>query len=57
MIAWFFALIAVIALTVRAYLSDESKLMDYVGVIVAIVIVWVVSHAVYKHYMMSGKFL
>ena len=27
MIAWFFALIAVIALTVRAYLSDESKLM------------------------------
>ena len=57
MIAWFFALIAVIALTVRAYLSDESKLMDYVGVIIAIVIVWVVSHAVYKHYMMSGKFL
>ena len=57
MIAWFFALIAVVALTVRAYTSDGSKLMDYVGVIFAIIIIWVVSHWVYKHYMMSGKFL
>ena len=57
MIAWFFALIAVVALTVRAYTSDESKLMDYVGVIFAIIIVWVGAHWAYKHYMMSGKFL
>lgn len=57
MIAWFFALIAVVALTVRAYTSDGSKLMDYVGVIFAIIIVWIVSHWVYKHYMMSGRFL
>ena len=57
MIAWVFALIAVVALTVRAYTSDGSKVMDYVGVIFAIIIVWVVSHWVYKHYMMSGRFL
>ena len=57
MIAWFFALIAMIALTVRAYTGDSSKVMDYLGVIAAIIIVWVVSNAIYKHYMMSGKFL
>ena len=57
MIAWFFALIAVIALTARAYTSDGSKLIDYVGVIFAIILVWVISHWVYKHYMMSGRFL